>query len=144
MKEEYYKQRFPGLREGVFRITSPETTAYNCVAWAGGEDSRKWFPDPWDLYYWPVADGEDTLDGWISAFATLGYERCEDGGVEAGYARVAIYGFETGPTHVARQLSSGRWTSKLGDGEDIEHEIAGLTGEKYGQVLVYMRRAESL
>lgn len=143
MREEYFRNRFPGLRDGEFRITSPETTAYNCVAWAGGEDSRKWYPDPWDLYYWPETNGEDTLDGWIRAFGTLGYEECGDGTLEAGYTKIVIYGFETGPAHAARQLPTGIWTSKVGDSEDIEHQIDGLIGEKYGSVLVYMRRVQT-
>lgn len=142
MREEDLKSRFPGLREGVFRITSPETPAYNCLAWAGGVDSRKWYPDPWDLYYWPEADGEDSLEGWIRAFGALGSDRCEDGAMEARYTKVAIYGFGDAPLHIARQLPSGLWTSKMGNGEDIEHELSGLIGEKYGEILIYMRRKQ--
>lgn len=142
MREEDLKSRFPGLREGAFRITSPETQAYNCLAWAGGVDSSKWYPDPWDLYYWPEADGEDSLEGWVRAYGALGFDRCEDGAMEAGYTKVAIYGFEDAPLHIARQLPSGLWTSKLGDGEDIEHELSGLIGEKYGEILIYMRREQ--
>ena len=31
---------FPSLRIGSYRITSPATPAYNCVAWAVGETER--------------------------------------------------------------------------------------------------------
>jgi hypothetical protein len=35
------------------------------------------------------------------------------------------------PTHAARQLPSGRWTSKLVLREDIEHDLHALSGEAY-------------
>lgn len=45
------------------------------------------------------------------------------------------------PTHVARQLDDGKWTSKLGSNEDIiHHTLDGLEGEKYGQVTTIMTR----
>lgn len=44
------------------------------------------------------------------------------------------------PTHAARQLENGKWTSKLGQLEDIEHELDGLVGDKYGIVVTILRR----
>ncbi len=44
------------------------------------------------------------------------------------------------PQHVARQLSSGLWASKLGRLEDIEHELAGLDGKLYGTAQTFMAR----
>ena len=37
-------------------------------------------------------------------------------------------------------MADGRWTSKIGPFEDIEHELAGLTGQEYGDVAMYLRR----
>ena len=56
--------------------------------------------------------------------------------------KIAIYVNPDGkPTHAARQLSSGQWTSKLGQLEGIEHNILeGLTGSEYGTVAVMMKR----
>ena len=52
--------------------------------------------------------------------------------------------------HVARRLSSGRWTSKLGDHCDIEHELEDLVSSRsphwefrYGQLAGFMRRRRS-
>ncbi|TAF36353.1 MAG: hypothetical protein EAZ69_10585 [Oscillatoriales cyanobacterium] len=45
------------------------------------------------------------------------------------------------PTHAARQLANGKWTSKLGWLEDIEHELDGLTGDRYGVVGQILKRA---
>lgn len=141
MREEHFRNRYPGLRTGEFRITSPATKAYNCIAWAGGDDTQKWNADPWGLFYWPVETPEDTLEGWIRAFAKLGYTQCgDDGTLEAGFEKVVIYGTGQGPSHMARQLPSGLWSSKLGEIEDIEHDVEGLAGSHYGDVLVYLRR----
>lgn len=50
-------------------------------------------------------------------------------------------------SHVARQLPDGRWTSKLGPDEDIEHnDLHALEGDVgvyplcYGVVIRFMRR----
>jgi len=45
------------------------------------------------------------------------------------------------PTHVARQLPSGRWTSKMGFLEDIEHTVDALRGFYYGAVTQILKRA---
>jgi hypothetical protein len=45
------------------------------------------------------------------------------------------------PTHAARQLPNGKWTSKLGRWQDIEHELDGLVGEMYGTVKQILKRA---
>ena len=45
------------------------------------------------------------------------------------------------PTHAAWQRPDGRWTSKLGDNEDIIHDkLDGLAGPKYGTVTVFLKR----
>ncbi len=44
------------------------------------------------------------------------------------------------PEHAARQLANGRWTSKLGRAEDIEHQLHDLEGEVYGTVALLMKR----
>ncbi|MCG8587287.1 MAG: hypothetical protein MI757_21490 [Pirellulales bacterium] len=47
-------------------------------------------------------------------------------------------------THAARQLPDGRWTSKLGKAEDIEHDSANdVAGGLYGEVVEFMKRPVS-
>jgi hypothetical protein len=140
LREQYFLTRYPGLATGSFRITSPADKSYNCVAWAGGDDAQKWNPDPWGLFYWPDEARNDSLEGWIEAFARLGYRECADDTLETGFEKLVIYGTERGPSHMARQLPSGLWTSKLGESEYIEHQVEGLEGLSYGNVLVYLRR----
>jgi len=71
----------------------------------------------------------------------VGYSPCSDGSPEAGWEKVALYATDEGPTHAARQMPNGRWTSKLGPEEDIEHELQGLSGAFYGSVVRFLRRA---
>jgi hypothetical protein len=42
--------------------------------------------------------------------------------------------------HAARQLPGGRWTSKLGNREDIEHDLNAVSGEAYGTVVMVLKR----
>ena len=37
---------FPGLRNSAYRVTSPAARDYNCIAWAAGDATRWWWPDP--------------------------------------------------------------------------------------------------
>ncbi len=54
---------------------------------------------------------------------------------------VALYGFGFFYTHAVRQLANGKWTSKLGKAEDIEHDSPDdIAGGLYGEVVQFMRR----
>ena len=87
---------------------------------------------------------ETSVTAFIAAFGSLNYEPCPDGALENGYEKVAIYQSPPGVQHMTRQLPNGRWTSKLGRGEDIEHATTTeLEGSLYGMVVQYMRRAVS-
>lgn len=45
-------------------------------------------------------------------------------------------------THAARQLEDGRWTSKIGAHQDLEHiTLDCLLGDEYGQTVHVMKRA---
>ena len=85
---------------------------------------------------------ESSLAAFVAAFSAIGYERCADGALEDGFEKVAIYQSPYGVQHMARQLRTGWWTSKLGSLEDIEHASpTELEGIEYGAVVQYMRRA---
>ncbi len=136
------EKNFPNLKSAVYSIKSPVSTLYNCIAWAANEDDRWWWPDVNEQYYWP--DGvkrEESLPAFIQAFSLLGYKPCKDSNLEPGFGKVAIYFDQNGkPTHAARQLSSGKWTSKLGRLEDIEHTLEGLENSDYGKVAQILKR----
>lgn len=142
---EELRELFPAISEES-RITSPEDDSYNCIAWAAEDTSLKWWPLdlPTTGAYWPseVAP-EDSVDGFVAGFGVLGYERCAGGGLEPGFQKLVLYVDANGnPSHMARQLPSGAWASKLGDLEDIEHPTPeDLCGKEYGRVECFLRRA---
>ncbi|NEP35633.1 MULTISPECIES: hypothetical protein [unclassified Moorena] len=132
---QWIERDYPNLASTNYHITS-------AVAWAAEDTQRWWWPDPMKESYWPVnVPRVETLLAFIKAFETLGYVICETPDLEENYQKIAIYMLNGQPTHVARQLLNGKWTSKLGQDEDIEHDtLEGLTGERYGQVAQVMKR----
>jgi hypothetical protein len=141
MVEARLEDVFPGLRGQPYQITSPRDHRYNCIAFAAGDDGNWWWPNAAGEDAWPegVARAE-TVDAFRDAFATLGYAVCDDDGLEPGYEKVALLALAGVPKHAARQLPSGRWVSKLGPGEDIEHALHDLVGVVYGSVVLAMKR----
>ena len=139
----WIERDFPNLSASGYEITSPDTIDYNCIAWAAGDDRRWWWPDSQYIEYWPEGvPREVTVEAFQQAFQTIGYEVCPDDSLEPGYQKIAIYADSNGkPTHIARQLENGKWTSKLGQYEDIEHEnLPGLAGGIYGDVVAVMKK----
>lgn len=139
-------QDLPDLTNQNCTLTSPATPLYNCIAWAAGDDSRWWEPDPFQQYYWPPNIPRDfTTDAYLQAYGTIGYRLCFDGGFEEGVEKIAIYGAGPAgaeqPTHATLQLPDGRWTSKLGSCEDVTHStVNDLNGPCYGHVLCFLAR----
>jgi hypothetical protein len=140
--------RYKNLRNSGYCVTSQRTPIYNCIAWAAGENDRWWWPIPYEApYYWPESDKDELLEDFISGFGTLGYTSCDNGNLEEGYEKVAIYIDENDEvSHMARQLNMGLWTSKCGNLEDIQHKLEDLEGEYgygYGKVAHFMKRKKT-
>ena len=132
---------FPNLNRGEYQVTSPETARYNCIAWAAGDNASWWAPTAED--YWPAAaPREVSLTSFRAVFESLGYSECSGAELEVGLEKVAIFVKDGTPTHAARQLANGNWTSKLGDWQDIEHRfLDAVSGTAmYGEVAVLFRR----
>jgi len=132
----------PNLNAENHQVTSRATTAYNCVAWVLGDEKRWYEPTPSGQYFWPgIADSDYSAQSYINMFATTGFELCDTIDLEAGFEKIAIYTTKGEFTHVALQLPTGRWTSKLGGLEDIEHDtLKALEGTGYGKPAHFMKR----
>jgi hypothetical protein len=64
--------------------------------------------------------------------------------LEPGIEKIALYALNDLPTHAARQLSNGWWTSKLGPHVDIEHiHPDAIAGGIYGEVVALMSRTRT-
>ncbi len=139
------RRAFPNLTDDNHRVLGPPSFLYNCIAWAAGDDGQWWWPSGRD--HWPSdAPLETTVPAFVAVFRGLGYGTCPDGAPEPGFEKVALYatagaGGALVPTHAARQLPDGRWSSKLGKRELIEHDTPDdVSGPLYGAPVRYLRR----
>lgn len=138
----------PGLESADYQITSDADRAYNCIAWALGETDCWWSPSLQSRDYWPEQlPRGDSVENVARAFALAGFERCDTPDLEPGIEKIALFADEGRFTHVARQLASGRWTSKIGRNCDIEHDLDVLPSRRssfpsyrYGEIAAYMQR----
>lgn len=131
---------FPRLKKSKFQILSPESIDYNCVAWAVGINDMVYWPT--GMTFWPLnCPRAETIEAFVTAFATLRYQPCKDGKSEQRFEKIALYAKEGKPKHAARQLRSGKWTSKLGSSFDIKHDLEDLEGGVYGNVVLHLRRS---
>lgn len=137
------EKQIPELRGTGYQLISPKTVQYNCIAWAADDAGAWWWPDSQGICYWPPeVQRSETIEAFIAAFKSLGYEVCQEANLEEGVEKIALYADANHtPTHAARQLMSGKWTSKLGRLQDIQHEIGDVSGRLYGSVAVIMKRA---
>src|SRR5262245_54173429 len=132
---------FPNLVAEGFRETSPENPLYNCIAWAAGRDDEWWWPDASGISFWPEdVPRVESVEAFLVACGTLGYQSCTHGSLNDQYEKIAIYVRDGKPTHAARQHADGTWSSKLGQWIDISHTLFGLDGPAYGQATVFLSR----
>jgi hypothetical protein len=139
----------PRLRDSVHERTSNPTPRENCIAHAVGAPGEWW--EPTTGRYWPVGPPyyNYSIESLVYVFERLGFAQCDSVEYEPEHEKIAIYGKNKKYTHVARQLASGTWTSKLGAEDDISHanleclaDAGDGTGE-YGKVVCVMKRAIS-
>jgi hypothetical protein len=141
--------RFRSLQKNYYSKTSERASKYNCVSYVANDYTRPWWPVPYPNepgYYWPIenSDGDESLNEFVEGFESLGYKICENGELEENYTKIVIYIDENDmPSHMAKQLENGKWSSKCGTLEDIEHDLdalCGSHGDGYGRVASFMKK----
>ena len=126
-------QHFPKLTPHNHRITSPADPNYNCVAWAAS-DSTQWWEPGW---FWPI-DGADLK----SIMEASGYCVCSKSDAQQSDVAIVLYRDEGEYTHIAWRLPSGKWTSKFGKWQDIEHDHPEDVAEGiYGEISDYLHQS---
>jgi hypothetical protein len=137
---EQLRQSLPRLTADNYRETSPESWAYNCIAWAVGVVDSWWWPVA-GRFWPPDVPRAETLDAFLAVFAALGYLPGATQEWDSSFEKVALYALGNTPTHAARQLPGGWWTSKLGPAVDIEHATPdAVAGGVYGEVVAILSR----
>ena len=143
---EHLEAIFPNLAASGYTAKSERSGVYNCIAYAAGDENRKWEGYRELGYHWPDGAKErHVLDALISAFERLGYTLCASDALEPDHEKVAMYVDSDGMwTHAAKQRDDGQWTSKLGNLEDIIHRTPDAVAGRdpaYGVVACYMKRS---
>ena len=141
---------FPNSTGSRLDLTSEEDINYNCASWALEENHRWWepygliLPAPSPPYHWPPELPQDNKAAtYVRLFEMNGYELAADESLEQGYKKVALYIRDVNFQHAARQLSTTKWTSKIGKHEDIRHELRALERDGpygYGTASIFMRK----
>jgi len=143
---ETWEKYFPNLKPDSWSETSKDSDYYNCIAWAAGDTTRKWWPDHFRQDYWPKeAPRTVAIDSFVKAFEDRGYSICPDDTLEIGFEKVAIYAAQGRigyvPKHAAWQLDDGTWSSKLGPFKDINHKtLQCLSSKLYGEPVKFLKR----
>ncbi len=114
---------------------------YNCIAFALDIEDAVWWPGRDDCF-WPDDDDDQGIENFERVFSIRGFETCIHGIFEPGFEKVAFYVARGEVTHAAKQLTDGRWKSKIGvDWEDIEHNtVHGVESNLYGAAKHFMKR----
>ena len=122
-------------------ITSLATGNYNCIAWALEDTEHFYWTGPEEFFYWEAdLPREETIDSFVQLFRQHGYEICENALKERGFTKIALFTKDNIPTHAARQLLNGLWTSKLGILEDVRHTLFAISDGLYGSVALILKK----
>jgi hypothetical protein len=137
----HLEELFPALSSSGYSKSSEADPAYNCFAFAVHDTGQYWQKVAVHGYYWPL-ERDDRIEDWVKALSLHNFKLTDTGDLEPGFEKVCIYMNDDGsPEHVARQLESGEWTSKIGKREDIQHAtLAALEGKEYGDATIFMKR----
>lgn len=142
MPQSFINKLWPNLNSTNYELKSNSTDNYNCVAWANHINY-----EPVDLSLdnngEPLVYPDLSCLTYIEYFENQGFELCESSEWEEGFEKIALYERDDETfEHVARQVSTNIWTSKLGEWEDIEHTtLESLQSSHfYGIPAWYMRR----
>lgn len=138
---------FPNLRlDDRFRINSPRTSVYNCIAFALGLTDR-WVDPSVNIpgHWWPPLQQSDPYSdkSLIEVFEFFGFTECEDNNIEDGYDKVALFGNDDVWKHAAKIVDENLEHSKFGNCWDAYHKPESVFGPVYGYIYTYMKRKVS-
>jgi hypothetical protein len=136
----FVDKSFPNSLLEPFKITSPETASYNCLAWALN-DTSKWYENDDDYYWFEGIEKNNTLETIQKIFVNFGFIKTENTEYQVGIERIALFSKDNIEcTHLARQQDKDQWTSKLGSSYDVNHTLKSIENGIYGNVVIIMEK----
>jgi len=137
--DAHFKADFPALSDVTSKKTSEADQCYNCIAWAFSDNQRHWWPQK--RSFWPFDyRGKTVKEAFNELFTSDGWQETSDSYYAPAFQKLALYELNGVPTHAARLLPSGLWTSKLGQNIDLAHHLNDLEGPTYGAVSAIYRK----
>jgi hypothetical protein len=132
---------FPNSKASPFVVTSPSDGTYNCIAWAVESQAHFYWPSTSPFFDWPNdLPRKASLATFRQFFHLFGFMPCDNGELESGFQKIALFAKEKKPSHAARQLPDGTWTSKIGAWVDVMHTLEAMEGGMYGDVVQFFKR----
>lgn len=137
-----------GLEEDDLEILVPSDGHYNCIAWAADDLNHWWEPNSAGVprgakHFWPTKDDKKlSPTNFEKAYKSIGYVRSgkRNPKPKEGVEFIAIFvGANGNVSHASKLLDDGRWSSKLGQGPVVAHELNAL-GKLYGSVVRILER----
>ena len=126
--EKYLLSLFSGLRRGAFRVIGPVDPNYNCIGYADGSEE--------------MGCVSESVHAYVAHFEQRSFVKCDEPDCDPLDPLIAIFARDDRACHVALRVGE-RWTSKIGGGVTIEHDLADLCGERateYGRVVRFMKK----
>lgn len=136
-----FRENFPNATLETLVEKSDATFDYNCIAWTLGDSTIWWSTLPG--YFWPPRTPRPmtVVQNVVEMYKRNGFSECQSLELEPGIEKIAIYSSSGRFKHAARQLESGKWTSKLAEHEDVEHDTAEtLLGGEFESIARIMKR----
>ena len=138
--DTFYKKHFPNISDVESKKTSVKTPIYNCIAWAFKDSQRHWWPNQ-KRSFWPIdVNGLTDIEAFEQWLKKDGWEETSEDGFEQGFKKIALYILNGEPTHAARIIDNGIWTSKLGSDIDLSHSLTELNGPSYGSAMRFFKK----
>jgi hypothetical protein len=145
---------WPNTRYHPLVIKSPKTIKYNCAAFAVGQEDY-WFECADESlkqlylgsceFHWPENILQNaSLNAYIELYEQHGFEKLSSLNADfvGGVTKIALYGKGDDFMHASKQMPDGRWASKLGPLQDVEHDnLRVLEGPTYGMVKAIMQKS---
>lgn len=151
---EYYRRIVPGLRwDKKLQIKEDMNLCYNCIAhtvnvnqfniWPNKTITSFYLNERGTYVFWPKELPTDkSLSTFFKFYQIFGYTEKTDENLDKSVRKIAIFCEEDtdNVTHAAVMRGDDLWSSKLGYGPLIFHQLHSLEGEEYGEVKCIIQR----
>lgn len=151
---EYYKKKFPSLKwDKKLKVFGDMDLKYNCVShtinvdqfnvWPQENDKSFYMNTVGTISFWPKElPINKSLNNFLNFYQIFGYKEISDETLDKSVRKIAIFCKEGTDlvSHVSLMRGENLWSSKLGYGPLIFHQLHSLEGKEYGEVKCIIKR----